>query len=644
MAIFFGQQLLRLPSYVLVAVESWGQKFRGWPRVSNASGQTGSRKVLDVFEKKSMESMSRSKITTFPNVIAGVLASAEKSPEAIALSEITTSTSITYGALVATVGGFAQSFNDLGVFKGSVVAVYAPRSAEAIVAILGILAAGAAFLPLDTGMPEARIRNIIDDARPTLVLIGCDTAVPACFNKLPVYRIDSMTSTGALRIRQDSLAYLIYTSGSTGTPKGVAVHDTSLGNYLDWCNKTLSFSGGGTPIIGSLAYDHGVTALFPPLFHAETLEIYPERGTLRTLMERSPDATPYSYMKIAPSYLRILTPQERASVARMARTVVFGGEALHGELVDELRRDVPNLRVINHYGPTETTVGCCTYEVPAGNIDGAVPIGRPIGGTSAIVVGDDGAEVFDGSVGELYIGGASVTVGYWNSPELTNARFVERQNEKGEFGRWFRTGDLVHQRTDGNFVFRGRIDDQVKVLGYRVEPAEVEQALRSAAGVADACVFGIVRSWGTELVAVVAPHDNASMSKADLRRHVSLQLPSVMVPSRFFFCDKLPAKSSGKVDRKALLEIAGAGTDEGDDLAERVLFKWREVLHVEDLGLDDDFFEVGGDSVAAMELCFWSMDGFGIEIEPTAVFEYPTPRQFIEELLRICESAAPLKA
>jgi amino acid adenylation domain-containing protein len=572
------------------------------------------------------------------NVVAGLVASAEAAPDAVALFETATSRSTSYERLVQRVGGIAAALNAVGIGDGTIVAVYAPRSADAVTAILGVLAAGAAFLPLDVHMPPARTRAIVMDAKPALALIGSNVDVHEQFGGVPVRRIDSMPSSGTIPPRKESLAYLIFTSGSTGTPKGVAVHDRSLANYLRWCNTTLTFSGGGSPLIGSLAYDHGMTALFPPLFHAEPLDIFPDGAAPRALLERRRDMPKYSYIKVAPSYLRMLTRPERALVGAIAESVVLGGEALHKDLVDDVRSGAPGVRIINHYGPTETTVGCCAYETPLDIVDSAVPIGTPIEGTLAEVVGDDATHVAAGDVGELLIGGASVALGYWNRPDLTNERFFEKPDASGRVTRWFRTGDRVRRLEDGNLVFVGRADDQIKILGHRVEPGEVEHAVRGVPGVVDACVFGISRSWGAELVAAVVPDDDATDLAADLRRHLSSQLPPAMIPSRFVFYDELPAKANGKVDRGTLLDATTGHIAEGD-IADRTLMKWRELLQDQHIDFDDDFFELGGDSIAAMELSFWAMDALAVEIAPTAVFDYSTPRQFVSELVRIRESA-----
>ena len=533
-------------------------------------------------------------------VVEAFRAQARRHPEAIALRG--SFAPITFGALLERVDALGESLHERGIGPGNRVAICLERSPELIVAMLGVLASGAAYVPLDPAYPVARNRAMLDDCTPALLLGAFEYPIPA----LPPERWPSTPSTPSRQsepvIGQHDAAYIIYTSGSTGTPKGVVVEHGALANYLAWCGEAAPRTGGGAPLFATVAFDHAITCLFPPLLAGEPITLLPSIDGGRTLAGSLLTGHRYSFVKITPSHLLLLTADQQAALGRSADLVMLGGEASSGELVARLRRDNPGLPVMNHYGPTEATVGCCVFDVPPDTGAGSLPIGFPIPGVVTRITND----------GELLIGGACLARGYWRRPDLDEAAFITIDDE-----RWYRSGDLVRERTDGSLDYLGRIDGQIKMLGHRIEPGEIEAALRSYPGVADAAV---IADDGRLIAAVVPPVDERAFRDA-----LTSRLPAAMIPARFVMLDALPVTINGKLDRKALLDRLQEPA-RVPDIETALLRKWRETLGLAEIGLDDDFFELGGDSLASVEIVTWAETAFGVELELAALFEHSTVR------------------
>ena len=341
----------------------------------------------------------------------------------------------------------------------------------------------------DPEFPAERNRFCLRDCGTPLVL-GAAEALDAlgCSGTARLEPEQWRLEDAPWRPRAGERAYVMYTSGSTGQPKGVLIDRTALRAYLDWCLATLPLTGHGVPWFSSVAFDHSVTVLFPPLLAGETLHILPsiEGGRrLGALLLSHPRA---SFVKITPSHLRLLTRDECAALGRMAGMIMLGGEPASAELIALLRRDAPDLWVMNHYGPTEVTVGCATYDVPSGFSGANVPIGRPMPQCRAAIVDAQGREVEDSEPGELIFAGPALARGYLGRDDLTSRAFVTRKGADGP-QRWYRTGDLARRRVDGNLELLGRVDDQIKILGHRIEPAEIEQHIKSLPAVRDAAVL-----------------------------------------------------------------------------------------------------------------------------------------------------------
>ncbi|MGH7515752.1 MAG: amino acid adenylation domain-containing protein [Gemmatimonadales bacterium] len=522
--------------------------------------------------------------------------------------------------------------NRVGHHPEKPIGICLPRSTDMIVAILGVLASRCCYVPLDPGHPAARLRAVLADSGASLVLGYNDTTsllgVPDSSVLQPWEWIGPLGSDGP-QPEADDLAYLIYTSGSTGNPKGVIVEHGAMVNYLNWCLMALPAGGGGVPLFAPLTFDHAVTCIYPPLLVGEPVFLLPPLRGGSALAAGLLTGRCYSFIKITPSHLRLLDLDQRALLGRSTELVMLGGEPSSTDLVAELRRDTPELRIMNHYGPTEATVGCCVYLVPSSPEPGPLPIGQPIPGCQVQIAGEQGDVLSSGEAGELWISGRCLARGYWRRPDLTSRAFVEQPHSVNRVQRWYRTGDIACQRPDGEIVLHGRLDDQVKILGHRAEPTEIEAAIITHPDVD--CVLVRARSGlaGTELTAYVATRGNDSINEQDLRQQASSRLPAALVPTTWLQVAEIPLTPNGKVNRRAPLpEGQPAYPPPGLSVESVIAARWRRLLELDAIGLDDDFFDLGGDSLTSVELVTWASAHFGVELELACVFEHPTIRTF----------------
>jgi amino acid adenylation domain-containing protein len=512
--------------------------------------------------------------------------------------------------------------------RGKIVAIIAEPSAPTLAAMLGVMLSGAAYVPIDPALPRRRVAQILDDCRASAVLTrGARENLPT---NRPVFSVDDLPTADESRapqIEPGDLAYVMYTSGSTGMPKGVMITHGGLASYAAFAASAYGINGDVTAIVSSpFAFDLSLTTLLVPLTVGRQTVIVPPspEGVLNTLEKVRGDVL----LKITPRHLNALVTQLPSDAVVKIKTVVVGGEQLSAETVARWRSRAPDCLVFNEYGPTETVVGCCVYEVspeaPAEHE--VIPIGVPIAGATLHVLDEKGQLAPAGTVGELYIGGAGVARGYLGTPGLTAARFVPDPFAGGG-GRLFRTGDRVRRNQDGLLIFVGRIDDQLKLRGYRVEPGEVEAILQQHPSVS---VCAVVRS-GQLLTAFVVSSTEAVDSTA-LARHVAEWLPEYMVPTRFIAIDQLPITSNGKLDRAALTarrnareagRLVTVPRTEMEHLVSRV---WCDLIEVDRVDIDARFLETGGDSLMLIEAAAQLQEQAGKPVPPAMFFEYPTVR------------------
>ncbi|HEX6202939.1 MAG TPA: amino acid adenylation domain-containing protein, partial [Thermoanaerobaculia bacterium] len=541
----------------------------------------------------------------------------------------------------------ARALGRAGVRRGDRVAVLVPRDERLPAALLGAMAAGAAYVPLDPAHPPARRALVLRDAGVRLLLV--DGAPPAEAGELPALAIDdALAAAGEDGFVAppdgpdgDDLAYVLYTSGSTGTPKGVMVTHRGLANYLDWAVRFYRLAEGGGALVHSpIGFDLTVTSLFAPLLAGRPIEMVaagPGIEPLCAALERHRDP---GLLKVTPAHLDLLRGalgEER--LAALARVLVVGGDGLFDAQVRPWRRAAPATRVINEYGPTETVVGCVVHEVEAEPPAGAVAIGRPIDNTRAYVLDATLRLVPGGLPGELFLAGAGVARGYLGRPALTAERFLPDPFAATPGERMYRSGDVVRQRADGALVYLGRGDRQAKVRGHRVEPGEVEAALRRLPGVREAAA--LVRGDGGEaaLVAWVvldppaADADGEAAVLDGLRRGLAAALPEAMVPAALVALPEMPLTGNGKVDL-ARLPAPGPARQPGErpvlpprDVAElRLVALWEELLEVSPVGVEDDFFDLGGHSLLAERMLTRMRRELGATVALSRFLERPTVR------------------
>ncbi len=558
----------------------------------------------------------------------------------------------------------ARYLRSAGVGAESVVGLCLGRGPELVAAILGVWRAGAAYLPLDPAHPARRLAFMLTDSRAAVVV-----GTSAVLDELPVGRILAIdlddpavvaaTAEAApipaeapmpAQVTADQLAYVMYTSGSTGTPKGVQVTHHGLVNYLTWAVSTYQLdSGHGVPLHSSLAVDLTVTSVLLPLV-AGAAVIASREGGLEGLAGLLAEGREFGLVKVTPGHLPLLAGMLPARVrAAATRRLVVGGEALPGADVAAWLRDAPQTVVVNEYGPTETVVGCCALEVSAGQrLPDQVPVGRPGAGTRLYVLDDQLNPMPPGVTGGLFIGGAQVARGYAGRPALTAERFIA-DPFAADGSRIYRTGDLARWTAAGVLEFRGRVDEQLKVRGYRVEPGEVEAVITAHPEAAQAAVIAREDVPGDKrLVAYLIPADDAREDDWELaeavRGYVAARLPEHMVPSAVVVLETLPFTVSGKINRGALPAPAyAAGTAAEREPAtarEQVLCTvFADVLRVNRVGVTDSFFDLGGHSLLATHLISRIRAVLGVETDIRMLFDAPTPAG----LARRLEQAGPAR-
>lgn len=612
----------------------------------------------------------------------------EQTPDNVAVEY--GSKEITYRELDRRANQLAHYLRKQGVGPEMVVGIWVARSVEMVVGVLGILKAGGAYMTLDGNYPEERLEYMIEDAQVSLMLVGKEQKkrMPRVWVPVVVMDGEDREWEGEEEGRVESgvyggnLAYVIYTSGSTGKPKGVGVSHGGLSNYVEWSKGAYWVEGEGkSPVHTPLSFDLTVTSLHGGLVAGAGVRLVKEGEEIEG-MGRVLGEAKWGVVKLTPSHLRVLSQMERGSGEERKRgekqgsgVLVIGGESLSWSDLSSWQGRGSGVRLINEYGPTETVVGCCVYEVGEergergkgrriksekgnGEENGSegVPIGRPIANAQMYILDGNMELVPVGVRGEIYIGGAGLARGYVNRAGMTADRFVPNPFSASGGERLYRTGDVGRYREDGNIEYAGRKDEQVKIRGYRIELGEIEARLKEHGLVEEAVVVAREDGGGEKrLVAYVvmvkakekevehsireSGESEAAELSTMLHTYLAKWLPEYMLPAKIVRLERIPLTANGKLDRKALPALEGAGYAQRTyeppqgEMEEVLANLWQELLGVERVGRHDNFFELGGHSLLAVRMLGHLLSNLNVQIEISTLFNYPQLALFAKRVL-----------
>lgn len=573
---------------------------------------------------------------------------AEATPERVAVSAA--DGTLRYRDLALEAARITRHLHDRGIGPGARVGVCMEPCLGLVPAIVGIIAAGAACVPIDPSNPPDRITTMLEDAGLSLILTGNGT--PARLLEPPWETLAWNTPAKADAPRRsppvvgpEDPAYLLFTSGSTGRPKGVLLSHRGLVNHMEWMQREFPLGSDDAVLQKTtVAFDASIWEFWAPLLAGARLVMAPpgahqDPQALIGLMRR--DAI--TVVQVVPPMLRALLDSGEFPSLASLRRVFCGGEPLPADLVGRFH-SLHNGVLINLYGPTEASIDTTFWVADRAHHETVIPIGRPISNARLYLLDRRGEPVPIGCTGELCIGGDGVALGYLNRPELTRERFVPDHFRPGHGQLIYRTGDKARYRCDGMVECLGRLDDQIKLRGFRIEPGEIEAALHASSGVRLAAVTLQSGPNGeARLVAHVEPESGIGIDTSALRRDLKQRLPAYMLPSSLVVVPRIPLLASGKIDRGALASLSDGSADqppeEGsasrpDTTLEITLQAiWRRLLGVSFVGLDDDFFALGGHSLLAARMVDELERNTGFRLPLATLFEAATIRDLMPRLL-----------
>ncbi|MGQ4654857.1 plipastatin non-ribosomal peptide synthetase PpsC, partial [Bacillus subtilis] len=567
---------------------------------------------------------------------------AEQTPNAVAI--VSDTQVFTYEDLNSWANQIASVLQIKGVGPDSVVALLTGRTPELIAGMLGILKAGGAYLPIASDLPVERIAYMLSDSGAALLLQSEKTEKQLLDIECEQIIIEDIQKQGKTKnvdssAGPHSLAYIIYTSGSTGKPKGVMIEQRSVIRLVKNSNYITFTPEDRLLMTSSIGFDVGSFEIFGPLLNGAALHLSDQQTFLDShQLKRYIEHQGITTIWLTSSLFNHLTEQNEQTFSQL-KHLIIGGEALSPSHVNRIRNVCPEVSIWNGYGPTEnTTFSTClhiqkTYEL-------SIPIGRPVGNSTAFILNQWGVLQPVGTVGELCVGGDGVARGYLGRPDLTKEKFVPHPFAPGD--RLYRTGDLARWLPDGTIEYVGRIDDQVKVRGYRVELGEIESALRQIDGVKEAAVLARTAQTGSkELFGYISV--KAGTNAEQVRSLLARSLPNYMIPAYIIEMETLPLTSNGKLNRKALPEPNFTSKQTyappRNDLEDQLVLIWQEVLGIQRIGIEDSFFELGGDSIKALQVSA-RLGRYGLSLQVSDLFRHPKIKDlspFIRKSERIIE-------
>ncbi|MEN2438711.1 plipastatin non-ribosomal peptide synthetase PpsC [Bacillus sp. JR_21] len=567
---------------------------------------------------------------------------AEQTPNAVAI--VSDTQVFTYEDMNSWANQIASVLQIKGVGPDSVVALLTGRTPELIAGMLGILKAGGAYLPIASDLPVERIAYMLSDSGAALLLQSEKTEKQLLDIECEQIIIEDIQKQGKTKnvdssAGPHSLAYIIYTSGSTGKPKGVMIEQRSVIRLVKNSNYITFTPEDRLLMTSSIGFDVGSFEIFGPLLNGAALHLSDQQTFLDShQLKRYIEHQGITTIWLTSSLFNHLTEQNEQTFSQL-KHLIIGGEALSPSHVNRIRNVCPEVSIWNGYGPTEnTTFSTClhiqkTYEL-------SIPIGRPVGNSTAYILNQWGVLQPVGAVGELCVGGDGVARGYLGRPDLTKEKFVKNPFVPGD--RLYRTGDLARWLPDGTIEYVGRIDDQVKVRGYRVELGEIETALRQIDGVKEAAVLARTAQTGSkELFGYISV--KAGTDAEQVRSLLARSLPNYMIPAYIIEMETLPLTSNGKLNRKALPEPNFTSKQTyappRNDLEDQLALIWQEVLGIQRIGIEDSFFELGGDSIKALQVSA-RLGRYGLSLQVSDLFRHPKIKDlspFIRKSERIIE-------
>ncbi|MGX9148070.1 non-ribosomal peptide synthetase [Mesorhizobium sp. 128a] len=596
---------------------------------------------------------------------------------------------LTYQQLNERSNQMATHLSSAGVGRGRIAVVFMEHSIEVVVAILGVLKSGAAYVPVDAATPKGRLATILKD-----IANGTDGRAPVAItqtrlqsaispNLADIFVLDAdfgsilnqPDSARPSAATPDGAAYIIFTSGSTGTPKGVVIEHRNLVNYIWWAARMYS-SGErlAWPLFSSLAFDLTVTTLFTPLITGGRIVVYlGDPGIQSMVVLKVIDDNAVDIMKLTPAHLAMI--RDRNLGTTRLRKFIVGGEDFKTELARDITEAIPHpVEIYNEYGPTEATVGCMIHRFDIDRDQSAsVPIGVPAANAGIYILSNAHQPTPPGTIGEMFIAGDGLARGYFNRPDLTDERFLTAIDPRDRFSklRLYKTGDLARWNSEARLEFLGRADHQVKVGGARVELGEIEARLLKHPHVHECAVAAIATSVvkpATQIMAQIGhvepPAFEDGMARlvayyvsskpvtvTDLRAHLAEELMESMIPTHYVRLERMPLTSNGKIDRASLPEPTAENIQPAQDFAapstetEKTLAAlWCDLLKVESIGRDDNFFGLGGQSLLVMRAVSRMRKTFGVDVQLRNLFERPTVAglaEVIDAMRWVADSRAP---
>lgn len=563
-----------------------------------------------------------------------------QSPDAVAL--LFHDRELTYRELNQKANRIAHRLRRLGVKRGSRVGLCIERSPELVSGILGILKVGAAYVPLDPDYPEQRFAFMMEDSGVSLVLSHVSTArcidpfrgkiTELCVDSQVENLEDESSENEPSDATAEDLAYVMYTSGSTGNPKGVMVTHraiTRLVRNTDYCDFGVDQI---FLLLAPISFDASTFEVWGPLLNGARLAIMPPGAPSLDELGAAIRRHGVTTLWLTAGLFHLMV-DHRPQDLRGIRQLLAGGDVLSPRHVERALAALDGGTVINGYGPTESTTFACCFRMTADyQVSGSIPIGQPISSTQVHILDSMLRAVPTGVSGELFIGGDGLALGYLNQPELTRERFIADPFSTEPGARLYRTGDRARQRADGNIEFLGRLDRQVKIAGYRIEPGEIEAILAEHPLIRQAVVDATEDPSGQKrLAAYFVPVNSGGLDVEELKRFVVDRLPAFMIPSSFTALEQLPLSPNGKVDRALLAEARrvdrpeGSSVPPGTPLEQTIARVWSTVLH-RLVGLNDNFFDLGGSSLQLIEVHSELQRVLASELPITDLFEFSTVR------------------